>query len=48
MGRKTGLVLARWGRLGTAGDEKLYQEAEATKKLREKLRKGYKKVAGDF
>jgi len=48
VGRKSGLVLAKWGRIGTAGDEKIYDQFEANKKLREKLRKGYKKVYGDF
>lgn len=46
VGRKSGLVLAKWGRVGKAGDEKIYEQGEANKKLREKLRKGYVKVAG--
>ena len=48
VGRKQDMVLACWGRIGTAGDEKVYQYTEASKKLREKLRKGYRRVSGDF
>jgi len=48
IGRKTGTVLAKWGRVGARGDEKVYEYHEAQKKLREKLRKGYVKIYGDI
>ena len=44
VGRKTGKVLVRWGRVGTAGEEMIYDYDMAQKKLREKLRKGYEEV----
>jgi predicted DNA-binding WGR domain protein len=46
IGRKQGKVLARWGRVGTAGDEMVYDVDQAQKKLHEKLRKGYRRVSG--
>lgn len=35
--------IAAWGRVGTKGQYKAYTEAEALRKIREKIGKGYRK-----
>lgn len=42
--QKDGMVLATWGRVGTSGQSMEYSLADAQKKAREKLKKGYVEV----
>ena len=43
--QEDGTVKIRWGRSGTKGQEAVFSESDAAKKLKEKLKKGYRKVA---
>jgi len=43
-----GTVKIRWGRSGTKGQEAMVSESDAAKKLKEKLKKGYRKIAASM